>query len=97
MTGTQSANRAAKEADVVIAVGTRLTDFTTSSKWLFGEHTKIVSVNICPFDAVKMDGEPIICDAREGLAALTKALKGYRAQNGEDAARERAEWLRIAV
>jgi 3D-(3,5/4)-trihydroxycyclohexane-1,2-dione acylhydrolase (decyclizing) len=96
VTGTQCANRIAKDADVVIAVGTRLTDFTTSSKWLFGEHTKLVSVNICPFDAVKMDGEPIICDAREGLDALTKALVGYRAENGEAAERERAEWLRIA-
>ncbi|MCR4905462.1 MAG: 3D-(3,5/4)-trihydroxycyclohexane-1,2-dione acylhydrolase (decyclizing) [Clostridiales bacterium] len=96
VTGTQCANRIARDADAVIAVGTRLSDFTTSSKWLFGEKTKLVSVNICPFDAVKMDGEPIVCDAREGLKALTAALRGFTAGNAEDAKRERAEWLAIA-
>ena len=96
VTGTQSANRIAKDADVIVAVGTRLTDFTTSSKWLFGENTKVVSLNICPFDAVKMDAEPMICDAREGLTALTAALDGYRAGNIPAAEKERAEWLAIA-
>ena len=71
VTGGQAANVIARDADAVIAVGTRLSDFTTSSKWLFPEDAKVVSLNICPFDAVKMDAEPIVCDAREGLKALT--------------------------
>ncbi|MBQ2546658.1 MAG: 3D-(3,5/4)-trihydroxycyclohexane-1,2-dione acylhydrolase (decyclizing) [Clostridia bacterium] len=96
VTGTQSANRIARDADVVIAVGTRLSDFTTSSKWLFSETCKVVALNICPFDAVKMDAEPILCDALEGLCALTAALRGYRCPNGEAVRKERAEWLAIA-
>ena len=96
VTGTQSANRIARDADVVIAVGTRLSDFTTSSKWLFPEKCKVIGLNICPFDAVKMDAEPILCDAREGLDALGAALADYRCPNGEAVRREREEWLAIA-
>lgn len=65
MTGGKAANVIAQDADMILAVGTRLTDFTTCSKWLFRQNAKVLSLNICPFDAVKMDGEPIICDARE--------------------------------
>lgn len=65
VTGGKAANVIAQDADMILAVGTRLTDFTTCSKWLFRQNAKVLSLNICPFDAVKMDGEPIICDARE--------------------------------
>lgn len=75
VTGGKAANVIAQDADMILAVGTRLTDFTTCSKWLFRQNAKVLSLNICPFDAVKMDGEPIICDAREGLTALTGALR----------------------
>ena len=95
VTGGKAANVIARDADVIIAVGTRLTDFTTCSKWLFQENAKVVSLNICPFDAVKMDAEPIICDAREGLAALTGALKGYRYENAQAAEKARNEWNAI--
>ena len=95
VTGGQAANVIARDADVIIAAGSRLTDFTTSSKWLFREDAKVVSLNICPFDAVKMDGEPIICDAREGLAALTEALKEYRYPNTDNAKKARDEWNAI--
>ncbi len=78
VTGGKAANVIAKEADVILAVGTRLTDFTTSSKWLFKQEAKVVTINICPFDAVKMDAEGIICDAQEGLISLTKELAGYQ-------------------
>ena len=78
VTGGEAANVIARSADVVLAVGTRLSDFTTSSKWLFDEHAKVIGLNICPFDAIKMDAEPMICDAREGLIGLAKALAGYR-------------------
>ena len=92
VTGGQAANVLAKEADAVIAVGTRLSDFTTSSKWLFPENCKLVSLNICPFDAVKMDGEPIVCDAREGLASLREALKEYRYASSEKVQDARKKW-----
>ena len=95
VTGGKAANVIARDADTIIAVGTRLTDFTTSSKWLFPENAKVVSINICPFDAVKMDGEPILCDAKEGLAALTEALRGYRYPNAEKAKAARDEWNAI--
>ena len=95
VTGGKAANVIARDADVIIAVGTRLTDFTTSSKWLFRENAKVVSLNICPFDAVKMDGEPIICDAREGLDALTRALADYRYPAPEKVEAARNEWNAI--
>jgi 3D-(3,5/4)-trihydroxycyclohexane-1,2-dione acylhydrolase (decyclizing) len=91
VTGGKAANVIAKTSDLIIAVGTRLTDFTTCSKWLFPENAKILSVNICPFDAVKMEGEPIIADAREALTALTEALAGYKASYGQDIAKAKAE------
>lgn len=96
VTGGQAANRIGKEADCVIAVGTRLTDFTTCSKWLFKENTKFVSLNICPFDTVKMNAEPIVCDAKEGLKALLPLLKDYKTAYSTEIAKERGEWLAIA-
>ena len=92
VTGGKAANVIAQDADMILAVGTRLTDFTTCSKWLFRQNAKVLSLNICPFDAVKMDGEPIICDAREGLTALTGALRDYRSAWTEEPAQSRKEW-----
>ena len=92
VTGGQAANVVAKDADVILAVGTRLSDFTTCSKWLFRENTKFITLNICPFDTVKMDAEPMLCDAREGLKALTEALAGYRYQAAEAAEAARKAW-----
>ena len=92
VTGGKAANVIAQDADMILAVGTRLTDFTTCSKWLFKQDAKVVSLNICPFDAVKMDGEPILCDAREGLTALAGALKEYRSAWGQEPAQARKEW-----
>lgn len=92
VTGGKAANVIAQDADMILAVGTRLTDFTTCSKWLFRQNAKVLSLNICPFDAVKMDGEPIICDAREGLTALTGALGDYRSAWTEEPAQARKEW-----
>lgn len=96
VTGGAAANRVAKKADAVLAVGTRLTDFTTCSKWLFEEDTPFVSLNICPFDAVKMNAEGILCDAREGLNALTEAMAGYHYAYGEEAQAARTAWLKTA-
>ena len=94
-TGSLAANRLAKEADLIIALGTRLGDFATCSKWLF-QHPdcKVLGINVAGFDAYKMNGEPIIADARLALAAITASLAGagYRAGWGEAIARERQVW-----
>lgn len=78
VTGTKAANLAAKDADVIIAVGTRLGDFTTSSKWAFkNEDVEIVSININNYDAHKMDSTMIVADAKEGLRSLENLLNIY--------------------
>lgn len=78
VTGCSAANEIAKEADCVIGVGTRYTDFTTSSKWLFREDAKFVNINVSEFQAYKMDATPVIADARDALEKLETALTGYK-------------------
>jgi 3D-(3,5/4)-trihydroxycyclohexane-1,2-dione acylhydrolase (decyclizing) len=79
VTGNLAANTIAREADLIIAIGTRLSDFTTGSKELYGK-TKMVSINICTFDAAKMDAAMVIGDAKATLELAHKALieKNYR-------------------
>ena len=78
VTGNLSANTIARDADLIIAVGSRLSDFTTGSKELYGK-TKMVSVNVSMFDAGKMDATVVIGDAKVTLELAGKALeeKGY--------------------
>ncbi len=92
VTGGKAANVIAREADLIIGVGTRFTDFTTSSKWLFKEDRKVLGINICPFDAYKMDAEAIIADAREALVAIDEALADYKTAYTEEPAKAKAEW-----
>ncbi|XBS68442.1 3D-(3,5/4)-trihydroxycyclohexane-1,2-dione acylhydrolase (decyclizing) [Acerihabitans sp. KWT182] len=74
-TGTLAANLLAREADLIIGVGTRYTDFTTSSKWLFqNPAVSFLNININRFDAFKLDGCQITSDAREALRALHECL-----------------------
>ncbi|MRT51074.1 3D-(3,5/4)-trihydroxycyclohexane-1,2-dione acylhydrolase (decyclizing) [Raoultella sp. RIT712] len=74
-TGCLAANLLAKEADLVIGIGTRFSDFTTSSKWLFQHpNVRYLNVNVSNFDAWKLDGIPLLADAREALTALDDAL-----------------------
>ncbi|WP_426617276.1 3D-(3,5/4)-trihydroxycyclohexane-1,2-dione acylhydrolase (decyclizing) [Raoultella sp. R2A007] len=74
-TGCLAANLLAKEADLVIGIGTRFSDFTTSSKWLFQHpYVRYLNVNVSNFDAWKLDGIPLLADAREALTALDDAL-----------------------
>ena len=79
-TGSSAANALAAEADVVLAVGTRLTDFTTASRTLF-EHPDVTAIglNATAFDALKLDALPLVCDARVGLSALSEVLGAWRA------------------
>ncbi|CAG7653692.1 3D-(3,5/4)-trihydroxycyclohexane-1,2-dione acylhydrolase (decyclizing) [Paenibacillus allorhizosphaerae] len=76
VTGTQAANRLAAEADVLICVGTRLSDFSTASKTAFrNEDVRFINVNVSPLDAYKLDGITVVADAKEALLALSDALK----------------------
>lgn len=78
-TGTSGANILAREADLVIAVGTRLSDFTTASKTAFqNPGVRFVNINVAEFDAHKHAALPLVADARVTLDELREALEGYR-------------------
>ena len=79
VTGTGAANAMAEEADVVLAVGTRLADFTTGSWTLLARSARIVALNVQPFDASKRAALPLVADARAGLEALGAAMQSHRA------------------
>ena len=81
VTGSPAANALARDCDVVIGVGTRLSDFTTASHSMFG-NAKLVNVNVNPLDALKWRGTALRGDARLALEALTRALDGWRADSG---------------
>ena len=96
VTGTSAANALAAQADLVLAIGTRLQDFTTGSWALFGDPgRKIVSLNVQPFDTAKHHAQPLVCDARAGLEALSEALAGHRGPRDWRALseREQARWI----
>ena len=76
-TGTPVANKLAREADVIIGVGTRYSDFTTASRTAFQDpDVRFVNLNVAAFDAHKQAATPLVADAREGLRALADALAG---------------------
>ena len=77
VTGSTAANALASEADVVIAVGTRLQDFTTGSHSL-ATQAQLVSLNVNVFDALKWRGVELLADARLGLDALSQSLSGWQ-------------------
>ncbi len=82
VTGTSAANEIAHDTDLVIAVGTRLNDFTTASKWDFhNPEVELLSINVSAFDAYKMNGTPLLGDAKLALNDIRKELggSGYRA------------------
>jgi 3D-(3,5/4)-trihydroxycyclohexane-1,2-dione acylhydrolase (decyclizing) len=100
VTGTAAANTMAAEADLILAVGTRLSDFTTGSRALFqGKGRRIVALNVQPFDAGKQGALPLVADAREGLTRLSEALERWRAPREwtERALGARGVWLRTAA
>jgi 3D-(3,5/4)-trihydroxycyclohexane-1,2-dione acylhydrolase (decyclizing) len=87
VTGSDSANTVAAFADVILAVGTRLQDFTTGSWAAFAQDSRIISLNAARHDACKHLSQPLVCDARAGLTALDSALGRYRAPT---------DWLALA-
>jgi len=94
VTGSNSANAVAAEADVILAVGTRLQDFTTGSWTAFSKEARIISINAARHDAGKHMSLPIVGDAKLSLAMLGGGLRDYSApQAWVDAAKShRAEW-----
>lgn len=96
-TGCLAANLLAKEADLIIGIGTRYTDFTTSSKWIFqNPEVKFLNINIARFDAYKLDGIQVVADAKETLEKLTALLSPtgyrYRAQWGNSISEAKAQF-----
>jgi 3D-(3,5/4)-trihydroxycyclohexane-1,2-dione acylhydrolase (decyclizing) len=94
-TGTTAANALAREADVVVGVGTRWSDFTTASRTIFADPgVRFVNLNVAPVDAFKQAGVPLIADARLGLEALGEALDGWSAdaEHSDRAQSLAADW-----
>ena len=92
VTGCSAANEIAREADVVIGVGTRYTDFTTASKWLFREDARFININVSEFQALKRDALPVVADAKRALPALLAAVGGYQAPYTTEVAEARGRW-----
>ncbi|MEG3132736.1 3D-(3,5/4)-trihydroxycyclohexane-1,2-dione acylhydrolase (decyclizing) [Rouxiella sp. T17] len=80
--GSTSANALAANADVIIAVGTRLMDFVTGSWTVFSPEAQFISINAARFDAHKHFAIPLVCDAREGIDELNNALGEYKVDAG---------------
>ena len=95
VTGTYASNVIAKDADVVIAIGTRLSDFTTSSKWLFKrEDVRFITINNSRFHAYKMDAVKAVGDARVTIQGLAEKLKKrqYVSQYKNEIADAKRKW-----
>jgi len=96
-TGNPAAGALAHDADLVLCVGTRLTDFTTGSQSLFQHpEVRLAAINVVPHDAFKLGALPVIADAREALRELTAAARaaGLKPRQAyvREAGRRRAEW-----
>ena len=82
-TGTTAANEIARDADLVIGIGTRWSDFTTASHSVFqNPDVEIVNVNVTPFDTAKLSALPVVADARVALDELQSRLRGWRVHGG---------------
>ncbi|MBX3577437.1 MAG: 3D-(3,5/4)-trihydroxycyclohexane-1,2-dione acylhydrolase (decyclizing) [Rhizobiaceae bacterium] len=100
VTGTSAANRLAEEADLILAIGTRLQDFTTGSWALFKNEAKaVIGLNVQPFDAGKHRAVSLVADAREGLKELATALVGWTAPVAwtNNARKGKLEWQKVAA
>lgn len=98
VTGTQPANQMAREADLILAVGTRLQDFTTASRTLLGHPGKaLVQLNVARFDAVKQGAQALIADAQLGLDVLSERLTDWHSEPewSTQAATATTQWHRF--
>jgi len=94
VTGSDSANAIAERADLIIAVGTRLQDFTTGSWTAFDKKARIIGVNVARYDAMKHMSTPVVGDAKLAIEQLSKTAQGYRTPKDwlKFAQDERAKW-----
>ena len=95
VTGTSAANRLARSADVVLVVGSRLSDFTTASKSAFAaEDVRFIAINVTELDAMKHAALPLVGDARVSLDELQAALAGWRvsASYATETCVEKRQW-----
>lgn len=96
-TGGIAANKLAHKADVVIGIGTRYTDFTTASKWLYDTSATFVNINPSEFQCMKMDAIPVVADANEALCAIEAGLEkaGYHTSQAyaDEIVALRKEWF----
>ena len=94
ITGTSAANKAAQQADLIIGIGTRFTDFATSSKTIFNfETTKFLNINVSRMQAYKLDAFPVVADAKSTIEALVPMLEGYKSEFGTHIDELQEEWL----
>jgi 3D-(3,5/4)-trihydroxycyclohexane-1,2-dione acylhydrolase (decyclizing) len=94
-TGTQAANRLARDADLVLVIGSRLSDFTTASKTAFQhDGVRFIGINVTELDAFKHAALPLVGDARAVVDELLPLVAGYRvtAEYAEDVAASQAAW-----
>lgn len=93
VTGNSAANKYAKEADVIIGIGTRYSDFTTSSKTAFNfENTKFININVNRVDAYKLDAVQIVGDAKLSVVKLDKLLQGIKFNTTSTISKLKKEW-----
>ncbi|MCH4564242.1 3D-(3,5/4)-trihydroxycyclohexane-1,2-dione acylhydrolase (decyclizing) [Halomonas sp. EGI 63088] len=94
VTGAASANALAAEADLIIAVGTRLGDFASGSRAMINPEARLLCLNVASFDAVKHKGQALVGDARLTLPELTAGLEDWQPEGSwiEQAAELRADW-----
>ncbi|HZJ75071.1 MAG TPA: 3D-(3,5/4)-trihydroxycyclohexane-1,2-dione acylhydrolase (decyclizing), partial [Clostridia bacterium] len=94
VTGNLAGNRLAKEADVIIAVGSRLSDFTTASKSLFNDNAKFITINTDRFDTYKLDSVKLVADAKLSLLSLSKKLSehNYKSEYKDEIKKAKEDW-----
>ncbi|MBI0577817.1 3D-(3,5/4)-trihydroxycyclohexane-1,2-dione acylhydrolase (decyclizing) [Neobacillus cucumis] len=94
ITGTLAANKAARQADLIIGIGTRYTDFATSSKTAFDfDNAKFLNINVSRLQAYKLDAFQVVADARTTLEQLAPLLDGYESEFGPMIEELKTEWL----
>ncbi|MCE0740912.1 3D-(3,5/4)-trihydroxycyclohexane-1,2-dione acylhydrolase (decyclizing) [Bacillus sp. G16] len=94
ITGTLAANKAARQADLIIGIGTRYTDFATSSKTAFDfDKAKFLNINVSRMQAYKLDAFQVVADAKVTLGKLHGLLEGYKSEFGSTIKELKDEWL----
>ncbi|MEG7381506.1 3D-(3,5/4)-trihydroxycyclohexane-1,2-dione acylhydrolase (decyclizing) [Bacillus subtilis] len=94
ITGTLAANKAARQADLIIGIGTRYTDFATSSKTAFDfDKAKFLNINVSRMQAYKLDAFQVVADAKITLGKLNGLLEGYKSEFGSTIKELKDEWL----